>query len=161
MALAPEDSLEVGTAVSGSQAESMGTVVEVLTDPADGRATWAWVAVGHAHGLVRAVPLGGAERTGGGISVPFTKAFVASAPEAVAPSERERFPAAVVTGEQERLHSHYGLRAVDRSGPRAEEEGERTPFSRGRLLVFHGMLAVGVAWGVVKGLRSPSGRRHS
>ena len=159
MALAPEDSLEVGTAVSGSQSESMGTVAEVLTDPADGRATWAWVAIGHAHGLVRAVPLGGAARTGGGISVPFTKAFVASAPEAVAPSERERFPPAVVTGELERLHAHYGLRELDRPG--LQGGVQQTTFSRGRRVVFHGVLVVGLAWGLVKGVRSPSGRRRS
>lgn len=156
MSLQPQDRLEVGTAVSGAQSESMGTVAEVLTDPRDGRATWAWVAIGHAHGMVRAVPLGAALRTAGGVSVPFTKAFVAAAPEAVLPSQRERFPEVVVLAEQARLHTHYGLGTVGAVGRRGEVE--RTPFSRGRRLVFHGLLAVGLVRGAVAGLR-PASRR--
>lgn len=154
MTLAPQDHLEIGTAVSGSQSESMGTVVEVLTEPRDGRATWAWVAIGHAHGMVRAVPLGSAVRTPGGITVPFTKAFVAAATETVLPSQRERFPATLVAAEQDRLHAHYGLDTV--GGPVSTRDVERTPFSRGRRLVFHGLLAVGLVWGAVAGLRPAS-----
>ena len=159
MALAPEDSVEVGTAVNGSQSESVGTVVEVLTDPRDGRATWAWVAVGHAHGLLRAVPLDAAVRTAGGVSVPFTKAFVATAPEAVLPSRRELFPAAVVTAEQDRLRTHYGF-AADAGAGRPRAVG-RTPLRRGRRLVFHGLLVVGLAWGAVEGVRSSVRRGRS
>lgn len=130
MALQPGKDIPDGTTVNGVEAETLGDVVRVFNDPTSGRPAWAFVALGHTHGQIRAVPLADATRTTSGhLAVPFTKARVVGAPDVEMASLHGEPPHSIDEADERRLTRYYARR--DEGGTRAPVTGRIRPAGSG------------------------------
>lgn len=97
----------IGADVTDVDGEKVGTVAQILVDPATGRPGWAAVRMG----LLRRssfVPLDAADTVDGGLRVPYTKALVKAAPHI----DRDTLSAT----DEENLQRHYRGDADQRRG---------------------------------------------
>ena len=92
----------IGQDVYGSDGEKIGTVGQAYLDDESGRPEWVTVRTGLFGTKETFVPVTGADTTGQGLTVPFTKEQVKDAPNVDAEQGH------LSPQEEERLYSHYG-----------------------------------------------------
>src|SRR4051812_9971170 len=107
----------IGTRVSGSDGDKLGSIGQIFLDDGTGRPEWATVRTGLCGTKESFVPLAEATRDGEEVRVPFTKDQVKEAPT-VPPDA-----APLTRAEGGELYRHYGLQYADRASDNGRAGG--------------------------------------